>query len=261
MPNIATPSSSRVIRGPSSSQVLKSDSLANIAQQRSLSLDWFTYLWKGNALIQAAPFAAGNDTVWQVTTGADSNFGYQLVPLGGALVTTGAGTNDAVIKANRSTGLGGAANFWAASREPGMACQIQAGNLTSNTLTSRIIIGLSSAADGNPDNALNTDCAFFHVENTATNGTLRCITKALTLLEDFDTGLTWSAQTFYTLGVFLDQGRRPHFWLNGSLIHVGPAVGTTLPLAVPSIAIEETGANPNQIGIQSLFCCRRLRLR
>jgi hypothetical protein len=242
--------------------MLRGDSLDNIMQQRFFSRDWYTYLWKGNTTFgDTGGFAVGDDPTWQEATTGNVALAFSILPMGMVMQTDGSGGDSMVLRANKSdSSISEATGFWDSNKEVGMLARVSGGTSAGNVLNFRASVGFYFSSDADPTTIGNIETVQWHVANSATAaGTWRAITRSgSTTIQDLDTREALATNTNYELGIFLDEGRRPHYFFNNRHMGHSPPIASTAGVFWPTIAIEETSAGTaGQLGISHIFLCRK----
>jgi len=248
-----------VAKGAGSGNPLVGRAIPTLIQNRMCDLEWYTALWKGDGLIQTAAAAGMNRHFLLAGTNADNADVSHAVTagIGSAMImeTDGATNDSEVAHAIMTTALGSVAGAWDTDQQPGLVVTFVTGTAVQSVTDTRIHVGLK--LDQTEDDALvDADQAIWTYDATAAP-TWRARTSNNGQDHDFDTGQAPAINTVHQLGVFLDVGRRPHYFFNGVLSHVGPAV-RSLATMEPGFSIADIGAGAaKRLYIRNAFTCVR----
>jgi hypothetical protein len=223
--------------------------------QRMFSSEWFSHSWSGGWDIGTA--AAQVDPVWTLGAGV---VGDAVMQIDGLQLDTAVGDNDVVMLA--ASGLAGSypTAGWDSDREPGMWCSIVTG-IEAHIHNVEIAAGIKLTAVADPDT--DADQAIFSIdaESATTAQNWICRTSVAGVDNDYDTGIVSAPSTLYKLGVFLDEARRPHFWIGDRRVWTGPAL-QDLATYDPMVGFANAGEAAQKImDVRHLFCCQRFVAR
>lgn len=201
--------------------------------------------------IAGLPRAANPNIELQGTNASDADATF-LEGGGIRLETDGADADQEIIAAHVDVSQSALSGInWDSANQPMIVAEIVTGPQAADVNRSTLFAGFKLT---NTD-LLGTDADqfMFRAPNAAAASTWRAVTSVNGTDEEFDTNTTLVFATSYQLAVILDASRSPHYYLNGNLVRIGPAV-RALSTYDFYAGIAERGASAAvQLDIRNLF--------
>jgi len=243
---IATSSPNRVFEG-GTGQRLRQPLIDALIAARGHSLDWFTYLWKGAALIQVGAAATGEDPflVGEGTNNIDAQMVFNVAGPGMRITTAGADADQCIVAATQAEGIGSLAGFWDTRKQMGIYATIRLDTAANSLHNARIFCGFKLT--GTDDPATDLDQAMWIMDaNSLTAAQPWQSWTELNGVEFRRNHPVAVASEVISLGVLLGPGGIPTYVMNGQVQHVGPALRDLATLE-PRLGIAARGEAAGKI--------------
>ncbi len=168
------------------------------------------------------PRAANPNLELQGTNASDDDAAF-LEGGGIRIETDGADADQVILAAHLDASQSALAGInWDSANQPMCVFEIVTGPQAADVNRSTIFAGFKLT---NTDVlATDADQFMFRAPNAAAASTWRAVTSVNGTDEEFNTNTTLVEATSYQLAVILNASRSPHYYLNGNLVRIGPAV-------------------------------------
>lgn len=242
---------SQVLAGPSgsSTKTIATPVSAILFERLHDPGNWYGQLerfdvvdWDATAAVGAVDLTeagAGTQTMITGALGACTRF------------TTAAGDNDVQLLHPTAAGIAGLEDYWRTTLQPWVQAQIRVG--VGDLTEFEISMGLSNTAPGTAvgeELSEIVDGARWYLDVGAAATNWQCESSVVSVDTLWTSTELAQLATFITLGVFLDSAKKPHFFLNGTEVHVGPIL--TTEQAAPHLQIQASEGGAKALDVRYL---------
>jgi hypothetical protein len=224
----------RVLIGPGTSQRLVASVIpAILFERRHDPTTWFFDDFRFTPTTPEALAATTMTPVEITEEGASTTDFADSDTTKGMTINSPAVISERITIGPSSAGVSGTTDYWMGNLQPFIYADVMVDSDAGDMTHIDACLGFNGHAGAAPGAHIPiaasacTDCGRFLLEMGAAATNWFCETSVGGVDALYDTGILAASQTAIRLGVFLSRARKPHYFLNDRLVHVGPTVAAT----------------------------------
>ena len=240
--------SNRIMVGPGSADRLTAKVLPAVLFERTYDpFNWNTVIFRMNHGI----INGTEDRVLAEGTGTET---HTLVAHGWTLGTSASDNDNCIITMDPADSSMGVPGYWNTDKEPWMMARVQTGVQDATALlNSEYVVGFDDQnTSASSDATASGEANAFRWQLTvgaALGANWICESSVASIDSRFDTGVAAQRATFVDLAVLLSKARKPHYFIGGNLVHVGPSMPANDELDAKLI-VQAATTDAKSFGIQ-----------